>query len=344
MSKVKKRYYWIDILKILACFWVVVNHTGGYLLEYSGTNNLGIVIFYVINFIFCKMAVPIFIMVSGFLLLSKKSSYSEIRKRIIRIFIPLLFLSFLIFFKNNGFGINQIKNFFINFLEKPIIVSFWYLYMLIGLYLVTPFLQKMVKSFKLTDYKYFIIICLIIPSLLPVLSTYLPISFNYNFTLALFPICVGYYVSGLYLSKVPLDKKYRNLAIIFCLIFLVLFASSMIIPYVNSSKISYHLDTWNYITTVIPSLSLFYLIRYYFENCNFKSKTTKVISLFSSLTFGIYLLHTFINYKLYDFVLLQMLFELSPYIGIVMLEILTFICAGIITFVLKKLKFIKSFL
>ena len=47
----KKRYCWADILKILACFLVIINHTGGYLLQYSGYDNLGIIIFYIINFV-----------------------------------------------------------------------------------------------------------------------------------------------------------------------------------------------------------------------------------------------------------------------------------------------------
>ncbi len=39
MVKEKKRYYWIDLLKIFACFLVIVNHTGSYLLQYSGTSS-----------------------------------------------------------------------------------------------------------------------------------------------------------------------------------------------------------------------------------------------------------------------------------------------------------------
>ena len=178
----------------------------------------------------------------------------------------------------------------------------------------------------------------VVPSILPVISSYLPLSFNSNFTTALLPISVGYFAAGLYLSKVSLNKRNRNLAIIFCLIFLLIFASSMIIPYFKSSEISYKLDT------VIPSLSLFYLVRYYFEKHKFKSKTKYIISTISSLTFGIYLFHSFINYKLYNLGFVQVMFDFCPYIGIIVLEILTFLCAGIITFVLRKIKFIRNFL
>ena len=344
VNKEKKRYYWADILKILACFLVIINHTGGYLLQYSGYDNLGIIIFYIINFAICKIAVPIFIMVSGFLLLQRENKYLDIVKRIFRILVPLLFLSMVVFFKKNGIGLYQLKDFIISFLKEPIIVPFWYLYMLIGLYLVTPFIQKMIKNFKMLDFQIFILICLIIPSILPIITTYLHVSFNSNFLISILPISVGYYVAGFYLSKIPLNKKYRNLALILFFVFLSIFACSMMVPYIYTSEISYQLDTWNYITTVIPALALFYLFRYYFTNKIFSIKVENIIFFISSLTFGIYLFHTFVNYKIYDLEFMQSLFAFSPYIAIFVLEILTFICAGAITFILKKIKFIRLFL
>lgn len=74
-----KRTLWLDILKIIACFLVIVNHAGGYVL---GNNPSKItIIFYCVNFAICKIAVPIFIMVTGSLLLKKESSYNDITKK-----------------------------------------------------------------------------------------------------------------------------------------------------------------------------------------------------------------------------------------------------------------------
>lgn len=344
MKKVVKHYYWVDLLKILACFLVIINHTGGYLLQYSGNENLFIVLFYIFNFVFCKVAVPIFLMVSGVLLLSRNSNYKEIGKRIFRVLVPLVVLSAFIYFRNNHVGFNHFGNFLISFFEKPLADPFWYLYMLIGLYLVMPFLQKVVKNFRLKDYKYFIIICLLLPSLLPVISMYLPIVFNSNFTSALFSMSIGYFVAGFYLSRVELSERNRNIAIVLCIIFLALFACSMIIPYVNSGTILYKLDSWCYITTVIPSLSLFYLIRYYFEKYKFNDRLKHVISMVASLTFGIYLFHSLIIYNVYSLSFVQKIFDFSSYIGIIITEILVFLLAGAVTFVLKKIKYVKDFL
>ena len=116
MSKEKKRYYWVDLLKILACFLVVINHTGGYLLEFAGTSNFGTSLFYMIEFVICKIGVPLFIMISGFLLLERNNNFCDIGKKIFRVFVPLFLLSALVYFKANGFGISEVGDFIVQFL------------------------------------------------------------------------------------------------------------------------------------------------------------------------------------------------------------------------------------
>ena len=73
----KKRYYWLDLVKILACFFVVINHTGGYLLEFTNNANYSVV-YYSLNFALCKVGVPLFIMVTGYLLLSFEKNFQNI--------------------------------------------------------------------------------------------------------------------------------------------------------------------------------------------------------------------------------------------------------------------------
>ena len=72
-KKSLKRNYWIDILKIIACFCVIVNHTGLVLLEYTNYKNIPVLV-YSIMFSICKIGAPIFIMVTGYLLLRKKTN------------------------------------------------------------------------------------------------------------------------------------------------------------------------------------------------------------------------------------------------------------------------------
>ena len=97
MKSEKKRYIWLDILKIIACFCVIINHAGGYIFEYSGHNKCT-VLFYSFFFSICKIGVPIFLMTTGYLLIKKDYKYKDACKSIIRILIPLLALSFLTYY------------------------------------------------------------------------------------------------------------------------------------------------------------------------------------------------------------------------------------------------------
>lgn len=159
IMKKEKRLYSLDFLKIFACLCVIMNHVIEFIKDYANHSFSG-ALFYSVNFSIYKCAVPIFIMTTGVLLLRKKISYREMVKKIIRIFIPLLILSFIIYIKEN-----QTTFSFYTFLElffkDPIKVPYWYLYMLMVLYLMVPFIQKMIQEFKDNDYKYFIFMVLL---------------------------------------------------------------------------------------------------------------------------------------------------------------------------------------
>ena len=67
----KKEIIYIDILRIIACFCVIINHTQGFLLEKGGFGNT---LFYCLTFSFCKVGVVLFLMISGMLILDKDYS------------------------------------------------------------------------------------------------------------------------------------------------------------------------------------------------------------------------------------------------------------------------------
>ena len=125
----KKQIVYINILRILACFMVIVNHTNSYILEYDNLYNN---IFYCISFALCKIGVPVFLMISGALILDKSYDLKKVWKCITRILVPLVIISFALYIKRVGFhGIN-IGTFLETFFQNPIIIHYWYLYALIG--------------------------------------------------------------------------------------------------------------------------------------------------------------------------------------------------------------------
>ena len=338
----KKRYYWLDLVKILACFFVVINHTGGYLLEFTNNANYSVV-YYSLNFALCKVGVPLFIMVTGYLLLSKKEiTYQEVLKRIFRIFVPLFLITLLLYVKDTGIKNFNFLKFILCFIEKPYFSSFWYLYMFIGLYSVSPFIKKMISNFTNKDYQIFLSVFLLLPSLLTIIISFLNINISSNFTQSFFPLFIGLLVAGVYFSKIKLNKRNFYISLIVFICSWALGFASLYIPYLKSGVISYKFDSYNLIL-ILESVSFFYIFRYLFENKKFSELSCKIIKEISLATFGIYLTHYLIAYRLYHFSLIQNVFTFNPIVGIIVLEIGLFLVCGLLTSILRRIPIIKNF-
>ena len=166
------------------------------------------------------------------------------------------------------------------------------------------------------------------------------ITISKYFTLGLLSTTISYIVAGVYLGKVSLNKKNKNIAIFSFIISIIVYIMSLYIPFIISGRFSITFDSWNNIIAILTSLSLFYLIRYYFEDKN----KSKIIPKISKLTFGIYLFHYILIYKIYNISIMQSVFKFNPYFSVILLEILCFIISGIITYILQKVPIIKRFL
>ena len=88
-GETKGRVAFLDFLRILAAFFVIVNHTNsGVFLERTPAElqwHLSLLWYYT-----SKTAVPIFMMISGACLLGKRDSYGKIGRRILRTVLALV--------------------------------------------------------------------------------------------------------------------------------------------------------------------------------------------------------------------------------------------------------------
>ena len=115
-------------------------------------------------------------------------------------------------------------------------------------------------------------------------------------------------------------------------------------PYLITGKISYKYGKYNSIFCIIQSFSLFYIIRHLFENFKFNKKISIIIEEIGKTTFGIYLIHILINYRIYSLNIMQDIFSINACLGVFILEIGVFVVCGIITFIFRKIPVIKNFL
>jgi len=138
----------MDTLRIVGCFFVVLAHVAG------GSAD-GFVAFSPAwwlckgVYFLCLWTIPVFVMISGALLLNKKqpSIKAFYKKRLSRIGVALVFWT--VFYLGVRLGLNHealtVQQGISLVLQGNPYCHLWFLYMIAGLYLVTPFLQILVQ-------------------------------------------------------------------------------------------------------------------------------------------------------------------------------------------------------
>lgn len=289
----KKEYFKnIDILKGIACILVIINHTSSYLL--TNENYLS---FYKIEFVLCRIAVPIFIMCTGYLMCTKELKGKDVLKKILKVFIPLFFLSALIYFlqyKTIDFLFLQ------NFIAKPIIEPYWYIYMLVGLYIIMPFLNYITKNASTQEHIFLISIILIIPALLKIFS----LDVSTYWSLAIPTYSIGYYLMGSLFYKIHDQIKFVKLSgILFFALYMI-----GVIFYTNN-----HLELYNIDSLLLVAISILFMN--FILGLKIKHKH-KFLTFISANSLYIYLFHPVLQNKVYELSIFQNLISFNYIIGI----------------------------
>ena len=225
----------------------------------------------------------------------------------------------------------------------------WYLYMLIGLYMVTPFIKKMIDSFKDKDYKIFILFFLLIPGAIELISlivnNFTDLSFIVNpFLLAtFFSINIAYYIAGYYLANSELTKKIRNTAWITLAICLLVNTLVQVFYFKFTGYRDFIIDATGLLTMSLSAISVFILARYYFENKK-PQKIDNLIGKVSNCVFGVYLIHGFFTIFFEKTEFMQWLAGFNSYLWVLVMDVSTFLILTFLVYWLRKIPFVKKFL
>lgn len=234
--KYNKRLLHLDMLRLLAIYLVIFNHTGerGYMLFANDMDSAWFIL-YLLCSVFCKVAVPIFFMISGALLLPKQETVGELfTKRILRMLVVLLLISipyYIWLHRDQGL---RLTSFLSYIYENSASTSLWYLYSYIALLLMMPFLRSMVRGLSPADYLYLIAGYLVIVGIVPCVEfclwggdktvhpSFNPVLF---LTQNVFYALVGYYVEHI----LDVVKYGKRLIIPVVLLNMVSFAATVIL-------------------------------------------------------------------------------------------------------------------
>ena len=261
----------IDILRIFAFVFIVMLHTLN--------RQYGLTV-WMSGYAVISIGVNLFIMISGYLLLDRTETVKEFfRKRFFSI-LPLfiIFNIIYIYFYNHSFIT----------IKKISAPHFWYIYMILGLYLLTPWLRKVLQYAEKETF-YVVILWFLCNVLNPYMQFFrfpkIPFS---QFSITGF---IGYYILGYYLKK----YRYKLEKIPFiCVIgvyitgFLISVLSTKYVLVTTGNRISDFFDK-NSLGTFFMSVSFFiFWIKFNFKNRN------KVIRMISDSTYFAYLIHIII--------------------------------------------------
>ncbi|MBL0359093.1 MAG: acyltransferase family protein [Chitinophagaceae bacterium] len=197
---------WMNQLRALATFAVVLLHVAAPVLsQYGVINNANWMVGNIYDSM-VRFCVPVFLMLTGALLLPKKIELTDfLKRRFARILLPFIFWSciyilikLLAKWKSGEHPdiISLGKYIFIQFRDGASL-HFWYVYMIIGIYLFIPVLCKWINNSSQKEVLYFIIIWLMLIMMnIPMLTKFKP-----AIDLTYFAGFIGYPVLGYYLTK-----------------------------------------------------------------------------------------------------------------------------------------------
>lgn len=146
----KERLIWPDLLKISAIYAVIIIHTAApYLILYE---KRGREVWWTGNIYdsASRWCIPVFVMLSGFFLIEKyreETFWSFFARRLSRVLIPLLIWSLIYFLWRihaNGEELRPLSFVPMLFME-PLYYHLWYMYLVIGLYLIAPLMGLYMK-------------------------------------------------------------------------------------------------------------------------------------------------------------------------------------------------------
>lgn len=283
----------IDNLRVLATLAVVLLHVTVVCYNfYCSQEPIIGTIFNCINVV-CRFSVPLFVMITGFLLLqpSKVINYKDcVCKYAWRILVILLVVGTLyawleLAFSYKTYSLSLLSDAFMNVFMGNLWDHMWYLYMLIGLYLILPMVKSAVSSLSTNELDILLIILFIFTLLIPSLQSYgLPnvgfdIPIKYPF---LFYLLLGYRCS---ITRPELPHL-PILIFIMCVIII----SFLIVQ--NQSIAHWSVNHVNYTSPLIALLacSLFLIKSNHKRQILLVQRIGRVISKFS---FGIYIFHPF---------------------------------------------------
>ncbi len=351
-TKSSERIKWLDTARTFAIMLVILCHVtgdfyffgGGDILERSVSSQL----FGFILFTFGRLSVPLFLFISGYLLLPRQYDNISILKFWKRNLLPLFiaseiwivfYYSFICYFKSTPFSfIALFKNML--FLGYENVSYLWYLSTIIGLYIFIPFAAITLQRININIIAVLLFIpllyCFFIPTLNILftsleISVYLSPQFFLHFSGGVygFYIIIGYFFQKQFFKKKNLFFLMTGL--LSCVLLTALFQMAL-------HHIGHPYTIWyDFILLPFASMFLFSIVQSY----SLPSFLDSFWIYTAKYSFGIYLVHKVIQNVLEKYMPIK---NLNTPVKIFIIYTLTFLISLFTVSVLSKIPVIRKYL
>lgn len=337
------RVFYLDVLRIYAIICVVLLHALVPLLtdlNYFGTTSWLISI--ALN-PFCRTGVAIFLMISGHLLLNDPLADSFgafYKKRIPRLVIPLLiwnviyYVYYALVWDLEGQGAGD---FFTRLFDSGTAYHMWYVYTLIGIYLLTPFLKKITYACSKRQLTGFLFVIISMTTIRPFINAAALV--NIHLFDPLIGGYIGFFVLGYLLGSTDFMRWQRLLfylgGIVGCIIsFMFIYSRSTPEGFDFSINAAYSLPRF------LVAAAVFVLSKQLFGRCDGKSLPERIFSKLAGLTFGIYWLHVIALMEVQE----RLIIDAIPIVLVSVQFVLAFLASAVVAAILRLIKPLRRYL
>ena len=355
------RTIYVDLLRITATFGVIILHVAASRWYVTPVTSADWQIMNIYDSL-VRWTVPAFVMISGvFHLKPNKQDITfkeEMRityKKIFKIICALVFWGTIYnitnslgkyVFDNEPFTIYEIIKIPAAIIFGPVWIHLWFLYMLIGLYLLTPIFRILIKNCKQEHIEYFLMLFFIIGTCIPLInafSIYIP---AFKGKQIFFPVheltgFISYYIAGYYFAHNKIKDKTKTFIYIFAVLSILFTIAGTSIESLYKKEAADTLYGYLLPNAMFITYGAFLLFKQLFENMEFSEKIKMIIVKISKNTFGIFLVHVLVI-QILDRIGINTLI-ITPILSIPLISILVMIMSQIVTIIISKVPILNKY-
>lgn len=334
-----------DILRvILICMIVVIHSSCKLLWKLESSSNSSLLMLEIYSL--CVCAVPCFFILSGSLLLRANGVITQrelFSYRIKKQFIPFVLWSMIYVMLRCMYGteIFSISAFF-NLIKEPAYSQFWFMYTLLAIYLLLPFLQILTQNMNRRQFEYLLILWGIFSCITHVLNVYVPDFYiSPHIDLVVCEGYLGFFLLGNYLQRYTKEITWKKASLLFIL-GIVITSVTVFCEWTFSDAdvamgISRACSDYLFPGAILSAIGLYTL----FQNYPFKESAIahKIASL-SDLTLGVFYVHMIILTFIEKFIITNE----SSIILTLIKAVITIVLSFLVSYLLSIVPIINKYL